>query len=340
VTPGDDTDGRYGGRSGPTPINRQRIRNYARRARDATARLALHASNTTPVKQLLAARYDNALTRHRPSLPDVSGITADIVAGLRKDGVYVTSLRALGVSGSAEMLGAGKQLAKEFAETAWEMTRNGVAFTAVPPEAIAARPQIFNWGLDDRLLDIAEAYIGLPVAYDGLNLIYTVADGQPTATRQWHRDREDRRMLKVAVYCNDVREGGGPFQLLSRLDRNQGDQRGYHYPPYTDADLARIFGPDYEREIITCMGRAGTVVIADTATYFHRGEPPVAKDRGAIFYSYFARPPRHPFFCERSGLTREQIAALSEGLPPRQRASALWREDVPAPFRLIPTASL
>jgi hypothetical protein len=49
----------------------------------------------------------------------------------------------------------------------------------------------------------------LPVAYDGASVNYTVADGREVSTRRWHRDWEDRRMLKVAVCLNDVGHGGG-----------------------------------------------------------------------------------------------------------------------------------
>ncbi len=319
---------------------RVQIQNRIRQLGDMTGRLALHVSNMGPVKHLLAARYDRALAGHRAQLPELSGLDAEIVAGLKRDGIHVTSLMALGIAGSGAMLGAGQELARDFSEEAWRQTRNGVPFTAVPSGEIVARPEIFTWGVEDRLLDIAEAYIGLPVAYDGLNIIYTVADRRAVATRSWHRDREDRRMLKVAVYCNDVGQGGGPFQLLRRSDRVQHDAQGFHYPPYTGGDMHRMFGVNYKHDVLTCEGSAGTVIFADTAGYFHRGEPAVTQDRAAIFHSYFARTPRHPFFCERSGLSRAQIASLVEDAPPRQRAAALWRENVPAALRLIPTASL
>lgn len=317
-----------------------RIRERSRRLGDMAASLALDIFNTGPMKALFGAQYERALARHRPKLPQLTGLDAEIVAGLKRDGIFVTSLAALAVAGSGAMLAAGQELASEFSEEAWRQTRRGVQFTSVPPTAIAARPEIFKWGLESRILDIVEAYIGLPIAYDGLNIIYTVADRRAVATRSWHRDREDRRMLKVAVYCNDVGKGGGAFQLLRRSDCVKHDDQGFHYPPYSGGDMHRMFGAAYKRDVLSCEGPAGTVIFADTAGYFHRGEPAVTQDRAAIFHSYFARSPRHPFFCERSGLSRKQIAALVEEMPPRQRATALWRDAVPAIIRMIPTASL
>lgn len=315
---------------------RERIEN----SRDLPARMALRVTNTRPVSRLLAGRYDRARASHSAALPVLGDADRHIVAGIERDGVFITSLEALGIPGSAGLLNLAQQLAAGFADSAHAQVRGGRDFTIVPPADIAARPEIFAWGLDDRLLDIAEAYLQLPVAYDGINIIYTIADGRPVATRQWHRDWEDRRMLKIAIYLNDVGPQGGPFQLLARDEREQSDASGYRYAPASHAELGEMFGADYERDVVSCEGPAGTVIFTDTARYFHRGQPAIAQDRAAMFYSYFARTPRHPFYCERSGLSREQIAALSADLPPRQRACARWREALPAPVRLIPPAGL
>lgn len=305
-------------------------------ASDLPARCALRLANLKPVTNLLGSRYEKALAAHQPLLPTPSGIDAEIVAGLRRNGIYITSLAALGLAGADEMLSTAQHLSDEFTETARQRVRDGHDFNLVPPESVAAHPELFRLGLDDRLLDIAQAYIGLPIAYDGVHIIYTVADGRAVSTRQWHRDWEDRRMVKMIVYCSDVGPDDGPLQLLSRGDGAQTDAQGYRYETASEADLAGQFGPDFSSDVVSCVGPAGTVVFADTAKYFHRGNPAMANDRRALFYSYFARSPRHPFFCERSGLSRHQIAALAEGLPPRQKAAALWRQDQPMLLKLIP----
>ena len=49
--------------------------------------------------------------------------------------------------------------------------------------AIMAHPQIYQWGLHGRLLDIAENYLGVPVGYDGLNIFFTKADGRENGPR-------------------------------------------------------------------------------------------------------------------------------------------------------------
>ncbi|WP_395397015.1 hypothetical protein WBP07_30585 [Novosphingobium sp. BL-8A] len=307
---------------------------------DKPANLVFQLSNTPLMRRRLGKRYSRALDRHRPSLPKLEGIDREIVEGLRRDGVFITSLDALGLPGSAEMLRAAQKVAGECTESARRDADAGRQFICAPASATVDNPEIFHWGLDERLLDIAEAYIGLPAAYDGLALIYTVADGTELGPRQWHRDREDRRMIKLAVYCSDVTDQGGPFELISREDRSQGVDDHYVFEFGTEDVLNKRLGPDYSRDIVSCTGPVGTVVFADTARFFHRGAPAFDKDRAALFYGYFARRTRHPYYCQRSGLKPREIADLSKGLSPRQRASALWHKTLPTWLRLIPPAPI
>jgi hypothetical protein len=310
----------------------------ANRVGDKPAKSAFALSNTPFVRHRLGRHYEDALKAHHSALPALSAADREIVDALDTYGVCVTSLAALGLAGSDDMLGRAQRASEHCADEARRDAASGRAFNCVPSKAIFEDRQIFKWGVSDRLLDIVEVYLGLPVAYDGLSIIYTVADGLEGGTRDWHRDREDRKMLKVAVYCNDVGEGGGPFQMISRLDKAQCDANGYRYAGGAEEELVATLGPDYRDDIITCNGAAGTVVFVDTARYFHRGEPVFTDDRKAIFYSYFAQQTRHPFFCQRSGMSRAQLAGLAKGMAPRQQAAILWQKSQPLWSKLVPPA--
>lgn len=307
---------------------------------DFPARTTLKLFNQPPVRRILGRRHARALHRHREAVPRLDPLGAKIVAALELKGVFVCSLDELGLSDSEALLDTAAGLAERFAPEARHRGANGEPFTIVPAEWIVDNPFVYRWGLQDRLLDLAEAYIGLPPAYDGVTINYTVADGKEISTRMWHRDWEDRRMLKIAVYLHDVDAGSGPFQIIARDDARQSDAEGFTYGLADDAELVRRIGPSYLEDVISCEGRRGTVVFNDTARFFHRGKPATSRDRAAVFYSYFANPPRHPFFCERTGMTREQGAHLAAALPPRQRRAALWREQLTPALRLIPPARL
>lgn len=306
--------------------------------RDLPARSALKLCNHPRIRQTLGIRHARAIEHHRR--PALSGIDADIVEALHRDGIFVTSLAALGLTAHEVLIEQGMNLADRYAAEARMRAARGEAFLYIPPDWLAEHPEFFAWGVQDRLLDIAEAYIGLPPAYDGVCITYTVADGREVATRKWHRDWEDRRMLKVAVYLHGVDEGGGPFQMIKRHDSAQSDALGFRYDLASDADLSDRLGEDYRQDIVSCEGETGTVIFTDTARFFHRGKPATARDRAAIFYSYFAERPRHPFLCERTGMARRDIARLAATMPARQQRAALWRDRLPLTLRWIPPARL
>lgn len=308
--------------------------------RDLPARTTLKLFNQRHIRSWLGRRYEDAVRHHRPSLPRLGAADARIVTDLNARGIHITTLEVLGIAGGDAVVTRSARLAEEFAEDARALARAGRPFIIVPPEHIARNAMIFRWGLQSRLLDIAEAYLGLPAAYDGVAINYTVADGQAISTRKWHRDWEDRRVLKVAVYLHAVDDEGGPFQQISRPDTLQDDLKGFTYALSDDSELERRLGPGYETDVVSCEGPRGTVVFCDTARYFHRGKPAIARDRAALFYSYFAAPPRHPFLCERTGLSRADIEWMVRGLPDRQRRATLWRRRLPPLLRLIPSASL
>ncbi len=319
---------------------RDTVRMRSEWLRNLPARTALRYCNRPAVRMKLGERHDAALHRHSPDLPALDPVGEAIVEQLDRDGLALTSIDALALPGSDAMMDRSLHLAQRFAAQARTEVAAGKVFVIVPPQDIVDNPGIFRWGLEDRLLDIVEAYIGLPPAYDGVAINYTVADGQEVSTRKWHQDWEDRRMLKVAVYLHDVDEQGGPFQVLSRRDTLQTDAGGYAYDLADDATLARRFGQDVRHDVISCTGTRGTVIFADTARLFHRGKPAIAHDRAALFFSYFAHRPRHPFYCERTGLTRRVLYDLARTLPPRQRDAVMWRRRLPLTMRMIPPATI
>jgi hypothetical protein len=141
-------------------------------------------------------------------------------------------------------------------------------------------------------------------------------------------------MIKLAVYLTDVDADSGPFQLLP-VEATVPDDRFYLYDADEKDDGGRILGV----HPISCEGAAGTVVVADTARFFHRGKPATGRDRAALFYSYFARVPQRPYFCDRSGLSARDVAKLVETLSPRQQNAALWRRNLPFPWRFVPASS-
>ena len=172
-------------------------------------RLALSIMNIRYVENRLRSSYQYKLAKHTKSLPILKSIDAAIVGELNDRGFAITSLDKIDIPGTKEMYDAGLQLRNRCAGThAARMLQKGKQ-TTVSGADIFDHPAIFRWGAQQRLLDVAEAYLGLPVGYNGVHGFYTRAGGEESGTHIWHRDREDRRMLKIGVYFHDVTTNEG-----------------------------------------------------------------------------------------------------------------------------------
>jgi hypothetical protein len=286
-----------------------------------------------PVASRMEASYERAKRLHEAHLPHLRDSDARIVEDLRTSGVSITSLQAMEIEGVDALLADASALVARYPRWTRSFQANGTD--------LITHDKIIRWGLSDRLLDIAENYLGVPIGYDGANVYFTKADGMEAGQRRWHRDAEDRRMQKIALYLNDVDEDGGPLQVLRRpLPDHNRMVRG-RFPVLSQEKLESTLGDfDPDRDVVTCTGKAGTVIFADTASFYHRGKPASARDRCAIFFNYMNRTPLRPFRCERSPISREQTRRLATSVPQRQRDCLLWRDSLPLVARIVPPAPM
>jgi hypothetical protein len=136
-------------------------------------------------------------------------------------------------------------------------------------------------GTNPRLLDLANAYLGMWSKLEYVDVWYTPPAGvdERKASQRWHRDFNDRHLLKAFLYLVDVDEDTGPFEYVPRsapggeLDRLwPWRPLGENYPP--EEELAeRIDG-----RAITFTAQKGTLIFCNTAG-FHRGGFATAKPR-------------------------------------------------------------
>jgi hypothetical protein len=128
-------------------------------------------------------------------------------------------------------------------------------------------------GLNTRLLDVANVYLGMWSKLEYVDVWYTLpaAAEERRSSQRWHRDFNDRHLLKAFLYLVDVDEETGPFEYVPRSApggeleslwpwRPLGD----NYPPEDDL-AARIDG-----RAVTFTAPKGTVVFCNTSG-FHRG---------------------------------------------------------------------
>jgi hypothetical protein len=139
-------------------------------------------------------------------------------------------------------------------------------------------------GLDDpwfraassrRMLDVANAYLSMWSKLEYVDVWYSVpqpASAERVSSQRWHRDYNDKHLLKAFLYLVDVDEKMGPFQYIP------GSQPG---GPYADAWPWTPLGQNYpteeelEARIPSSAAHAfvapkGTLIFCNTAG-FHRG---------------------------------------------------------------------
>ncbi|NJM56501.1 MAG: hypothetical protein HC857_02235 [Synechococcales cyanobacterium RU_4_20] len=266
-------------------------------------------------------RYQEACDRHVLTHPLTDPLDQSILTALQETGLYVTSLEALGLPGTLPFLAAAQQVSQELDAIAQQPSLCPKhTLTASAPQ-LMQHPEVILWGASTRLSRIIEHYLQLPVAYDGPSFYYSIANGLSAGPRCWHRDKEDWRMVKVAVYLNAVDSLGGPFQCVTPkvnqylLKTLAPQYRALHHHQLEPL-IPNPLRPWYQ----SCTGSAGTVVFCDTAQYYHRGCPPVEQNRSAIFFSYFSRSPKYPFFASdrpflaNNGVPWQAISSPSYGL--------------------------
>jgi hypothetical protein len=232
------------------------------------------------VRVYRAYEYHEALEAHALRLPPLDPADLGRLEALRRDGVVRTQVSALGLPGTQEMVAACETLASELRA----MPLNGENAPRLPIARLMRLPEIYLWGLGERLLNFIENYVGLPIRYHGADLRREIADGRLTDVRQWHIDAEDQRMFKIILYLNDVEPGGGPFEYLPRATTIETAKRLRYSSGFVKDDEMNEVLP--QARWVPAYGKAHSAALADTCKVFHRAQPARDRDRYSITYSW------------------------------------------------------
>ena len=287
--------------------------------------------------RLLQPRYQAYLKQYWDCKPPLCDTDQHILEQLTENGIYVTTLEKLAFPGQAMLLEIGKQLFQVL-EASGKSSQ--VKFQVTPNFSLLKdKKEVFQWGLNSRLLKIAENYIGLPIAYDTCLCNLSINNGIETATRRWHLDNEDRRVLKVIIYLSPVTDEGGPFQSINPEHSRQLLATVGNRCAFLSSQQAKSINQTVMNYLQSVTGPVGTVIFVDTAKIYHRGKPPTATPRRAITFGYCSRRPLRPFRCGRHHLDRSQLAQLVVGLSQKQQSCVFWRDELPAWIRQIPPYS-
>jgi len=237
-----------------------------------------------------ARRGRRGFAKHPPRL-EAEG--QRVLEDLRRYGLAVTSFDTL--VGDAELW---HRLAADMDEFAERIEAEGAAADA-PQEktdylvwrnrsaaggntfSLPADDPWIRYAVDTPIHDVVNAYRERWTKLSNVDQWYTRPFSGQTlrvASQRWHRDPEDRHVVKVFTYFSHVDEGAGPFEYLT--ETKPGSRYGDAYPwkPFgkkyrTPEELAEKVPADQHKRL---TGSPGTVILAETSG-FHRGG--FAKDK-------------------------------------------------------------
>jgi Phytanoyl-CoA dioxygenase (PhyH) len=150
------------------------------------------------------------------------------------------------------------------------------------------RDRFMQISLSHPILSIVCGYFGMFSRLAGVELWYNVpTNGPDVFSQRWHRDSEDRKNVKVFLYLRDVDSATGPFCYIPETHNGGRYKRFFpqtietsNYPP--EGAVEKKFAM-VEKKV--CVGKAGTLIFADT-TGFHKGGHPTARGR-LLFTAYY-----------------------------------------------------
>ncbi|MDQ4096972.1 MAG: hypothetical protein M3144_03760 [Actinomycetota bacterium] len=153
--------------------------------------------------------------------------------------------------------------------------------------------------LNDKILDIVTAYLGLSPRLRAFDLWYTLpvdAAQPPILSQCWHRDYDDHRLVKMFLYLVDVDESMGPFSYV-RGTHSRGEYasvlptsppRGSNPP---DGAVEALIPAT---QVLRCTGKAGTMILCDT-NGFHQGGRSTSDPRLLLMANYASDAANAPY---------------------------------------------
>jgi hypothetical protein len=190
-----------------------------------------------------------------------------------------------------------------------------------------------RFALSEPILATVNAYLGMFSKFRAWRLEATIPmprSVRPSSSQRWHRDEEDRKLVKVFLYLNDVDASAGPFTYLKH-SHTTGKWRNL-FPMVPPRGSLRM--PPNEDEyipksdVIAATGKAGTMIFCDT-TGLHKGGLATEKNRFmcTLVYTSSASPwpirYRYPTEFRPENLSPAVSFAVRNN--PRQREPRFYR---------------
>jgi hypothetical protein len=168
-------------------------------------------------------------------------------------------------------------------------------------------------GVSPRLLDLANAYLEMWSKLEYLDVWYTQPAGgnERRSSQRWHRDFNDRHLLKAFLYLVDVDEETGPFEYVPRsAPGGELDHLWPWRPLGENYPLEEEFADRIDGRSVTFTAPKGTIIFCNTSG-FHRGGFVTGKTRVLATWTWDS-PASLKALSERNFLFGPDGAALTD----------------------------
>jgi hypothetical protein len=278
--------------------------------------------------RLLANRASRRRFKQAP--PALDEVQLDVVERLRRDGYATLPFSEL-LSDHAlwEELEADAGRFIEATEAGLEREREGGETALKRRAGKEFLVRKYSWGaqlgpgdpwlrvaVHPRLLDLANTYLEMWSKLEYVDVWYTAPAGgdDRKSSQRWHRDFNDRYLLKAFLYLVDVDEDTGPFEYVPRSAPGSALEElwpwqplGDNYPPEEE------FAERVNGQSVTFTAPSGTIIFCNTAG-FHRGGFARAKPRALATFTWDS-PASLKALSERNFV----FAAEADGMSETQR---------------------
>ena len=263
----------------------------AKKVKNIPLKLKREIYRIPPIQAIEEQIYQQALNKHFECLPKLGLQESSIVKTLREEGTCIIPIEDLKLSSTGKMMETALHLANKLKTIDPESNASNSCEVGSSSEDLREFTEILLWALEPKLLNIIENYIGLPILYQGFAMRKSIADGRYSGVRRWHIDWEDRRIIKIIIYLNDVLPGGGAYNYISRKTTSEAIKKlNYYNLGYvSDEEMASAVPRDSWN---TCLAPKGSVIITDTSSVFHRAQPPTHHERYSITFCYTSTMPK------------------------------------------------
>lgn len=235
--------------------------------------------------------YQKSLKHHAQFLPPLDGQCKLILSTLRDEGTCIVPIKELELPSTKAMMTMARVLADKLNASSPADRKPENCEIGSHKDDLREFTEMLLWALEPKLLDLIENYIGLPILYQGFAMRRSIADGRYSGVRRWHIDWEDRRIIKIIVYLNDVAAGGGPYEYIRRKITSQAiaTLNYYNLGYLSDEEMQEAVPKD---DWTACLAPKGSLVITDTSNVFHRAQPPTVEERFSITFCYTSANPQ------------------------------------------------